>query len=317
MASSQNLWNPPLCRAVQDGFLLSDLPDLRLLLVKLIAQTQANTCLSCPISCSTTPGVTRTTCGHVARARTSWHQVCTAWNWALRQVFAWVSAINLTCPGLVNHMSARLLHVICVLSVHGHMLCTSSALHPWSLGAWTIFYCVAGMLNCFCTLSGHCSHLIRICVICACAYIIYVVPDTRHHTDPHTHISAYYLQHLHQFHGQHGPELSFTQEFVIEWNLWQECWIVSFQDYVNDLHLCCWFSLHVIDIAHLICMYMSSACYLHMRIMHILSAVVLHMFFITDNAYVIYMSSLLLFIDPYMLYTHIHIICYVSFTFLI
>ena len=37
------------------------------------------------------------------------------------------------------------------------------------------------------------------------------------------------------------------QEFVIEWNLWQECWSVSFQDHVNDLrdNLCCWFSLHV------------------------------------------------------------------------
>ena len=39
--------------------------------------------------------------------------------------------------------------------------------------------------------------------------------------------------------------------------------------------------------------------------------------FLTDNANVIYMSSLLLFIDPYMLYAHIHFICYVSFTFLI
>ena len=64
--------------------------------------------------------------------------------------------------------------------------------------------------------------------------------------------------------------------------------------------------------SHLICI---CTCHLHehMRIMHILSAVVLHMF---DNANVIYMSSLLLFIDPYMLYTHIHIICYVSFTFI-
>ena len=86
-----------LCRAVQDGFLLSDLPGLRLLLVKLIAETQAsillsdlpdlwlllvkliaetqaNTCLSCPISCSTTPGVicARRPCTssvHVVRAR--------------------------------------------------------------------------------------------------------------------------------------------------------------------------------------------------------------------------------------------------------
>ena len=46
-----------LCRAVQDGILLSALPDFWLLLVKLLAKTQANTCLSCPISCSTTPSI--------------------------------------------------------------------------------------------------------------------------------------------------------------------------------------------------------------------------------------------------------------------
>ena len=42
------------------------------------------------------------------------------------------------------------------------------------------------------------------------------------------------------------------------WNLWQECWIVSFQDHVNDLrdNLCWWFSLHVTSghCSHLICM---------------------------------------------------------------
>ena len=47
------------------------------------------------------------------------------------------------------------------------------------------------------------------------------------------------------------------QEFVIWWNLWQEYWIVSFQDHVNDLrdNLCCWFSLHVTSghCSHLIC----------------------------------------------------------------
>ena len=48
----------------QDGFLLSDLPDLRLLLVKLIAKTQANTYLSCPILCSTTPSVTCMSSAH-------------------------------------------------------------------------------------------------------------------------------------------------------------------------------------------------------------------------------------------------------------
>ena len=54
------------------------------------------------------------------------------------------------------------------------------------------------------------------------------------------------------------------QEFVIWWNLWQECWIVSFQDHVNDLqdNLCCWFSLHVKSghCSHLICI---CTCHLH------------------------------------------------------
>ena len=44
------------------------------------------------------------------------------------------------------------------------------------------------------------------------------------------------------------------QEFVTEWNLWQECWIVSFQDFLRD-NLCCWFSLHVTSghCSHIIC----------------------------------------------------------------
>ena len=85
-------------------------------------------------------------------------------------------------------------------------------------------------------------------------------------------------------------------------------------------------------------MYMSSAYYLSI---YVLCTYYLQWSFIcsflTTNANVIYMSSLLLFIDPmmynfsfhtlftqthivnaiYMLYAHIHIICYVSFTFLI
>ena len=68
-----------------------------------------------------------------------------------------------------------------------------------------------------------------------------------------------------------------------------------------------------LDIVHI-----SSAYYLNICI---LCAYYLQWFlissFLTNNANVIYMSSLVLFIDPYMLYTHIHIICYVSFTFLI
>ena len=47
------------------------------------------------------------------------------------------------------------------------------------------------------------------------------------------------------------------RNFFIWWNLWQECWIVSFQDHVNDLwdNLCWWFSLHVASghCSHLIC----------------------------------------------------------------
>ena len=65
-------------------------------------------------------------------------------------------------------------------------------------------------------------------------------------------------------------------------------------------------------------MYMSSAYYLSICVLcvyylqwSLISS------FLTSNANVIYMSSLLLFIDPYILYAHIHIICYVSFTFLI
>ena len=65
----------------QDGFLLSDLPDLRLLLVKLIAETQANTCLSCPILCSTTPSITCMSSAHRLYMRTCHlhtHVVCTS-----------------------------------------------------------------------------------------------------------------------------------------------------------------------------------------------------------------------------------------------
>ena len=73
-----------------------------------------------------------------------------------------------------------------------------------------------------------------------------------------------------------------------------------------------------LDIVHISSAYVHVISILseHIHIMRILSAVVLDIF-LTDNANVIYMSSLVLFIDPYMLYAHIHIICYVSFTFLI
>ena len=91
-----------LCRAVQDGFLLSDLPGLRLLLVKLIAEIQANACLSCPISCSTTPGVIRarrprTSSAHVIRARRP----------------------RTSSVHVIRTLSAHRLHVICT-ATHGH-----------------------------------------------------------------------------------------------------------------------------------------------------------------------------------------------------
>ena len=65
-------------------------------------------------------------------------------------------------------------------------------------------------------------------------------------------------------------------------------------------------------------MYISSAYYLSICILctYYLQWSLIYSF-LTNNANVIYMSSLVLFIDPYMLYAHIHIICYVSFTFLI
>ena len=89
------------------------------------------------------------------------------------------------------------------------------------------------------------------------------------------------------------------------------CEIICVAGFLCMLHL---------DIVHIssVCVHIICILSEHMCIMHILSALVLHMFLPNRcNANVIYISSLVLFIDPYMLYTHIHIICYVSFTFLI
>ena len=96
----------------------------------------------------------------------------------------------------------------------------------------------------------------RLCVICACAYVV----RTRTH---HPHIIYTSSALLPMVTGGLNY-LLLWQEFVIEWNLWQECWIVSFQDHVNDLrdNLCCWFSLHVKSghCSHLICI---CTCHLH------------------------------------------------------
>ena len=94
-----------------------------------------------------------------------------------------------------------------------------------------------------------------------------------------------------------------------------------------------------LDIVHISSAYVHVICILseHMRIMHILSAVVLHMFFPNNQcqcdlyvisttlyrSYDVQLSFHTLFTQThivnaiYMWYAHIHIICYVSFTFLI
>ena len=112
------------------------------------------------------------------------------------------------------------------------------------------------------TSSAHCQHVVCtlsarcLCVIYACTYA--VCTRTRH---PHIvcRPSAPLLM------VNMGLNyLLLWQEFVIEWNLWHECWIVSFQDHVNDLrdNLCCWFSLHVKSghSSHIICI---CTCHLH------------------------------------------------------
>ena len=134
---------------------------------------------------------------------------------------------------------------------------------------------------------------------------------------------------------------------LTEWNLSQECWVVSFQDHINDLqdNLYWWFSLHVTSghclhvicictchphiiwayayYVHIICSgpwYIPSSqtmlctchlycCYLYMYMLstyylgiYVLCAHYLQWslrcFFLTDNAYVIHTSSLVLFIYP-------------------
>ena len=154
-----------------------------------------------------------------------------------------------------------------------------------------------------CMSSAHHLHIVRVssahaCVICACTYVVHT--RTRH---PHIvrRPSAPLLI------VTVGPELSFTVTGICYWMEFVAGmlnWIVSYQIwtlFTSHLH-----------------MYMSSAYYLSICVLcaYFLQWSLISSF-LTNNANVIYMSSLLLFIDPYMLYAHIHIICYVSFTFLI
>ena len=113
-------------------------------------------------------------------------------------------------------------------------------------------------------LASHARHLCVVCTSSAChPHVIFAC----------TYVVCTRTRHLHIVCRPSALLLMVTvglnyllpwQEFVTEWNLWQECWIVSFQDYVNDLwdNLCCWFSLHVKSghCSHLICI---CICHLH------------------------------------------------------
>ena len=108
------------------------------------------------------------------------------------------------------------------------------------------------------------------------------------------------------------------------------CEIICVAGFLCMLHL---------DIVHIssVCVHIICILSEHMRIMHILSALVLHMFFPNRQcqcdlyvisttlyrSYDVQLSFHTMFTQThivnaiYMLYAHIHIICYVSFTFLI
>ena len=168
-------------------------------------------------------------------------QSCPRWLplvWFTRPSIVVTSQINSPDPGkylpeLPNFMQYYTwchAHIVrarhpCTSSTHRpHVVCASSARHP--------------------------------CVICACSYVV----RTRTH---HLHI-IYTSSALLPMVSMGLNYLLLWQEFIIEWNLWQECWIVPFQDYVNDLqdNLCCWFSLHVKSghCSHIICI---CTCHLH------------------------------------------------------
>ena len=103
-------------------YFLSDLPDQLLLLVKLIADTQANTCLSCLVLWSTTPGVMHTSSAH--------------------------ARISSACTHVIHTSSAALL----LVSVGLNYLSTVTG-----TGYWMEF--VARMLSSF--ISGSCKWFVR------------------------------------------------------------------------------------------------------------------------------------------------------------
>ena len=128
----------------------------------------------------------------------------------------------------------------------------------------------------FCTLSPHTSIVYVICILSTGAYVMYIsfllllftYVDVIHILSENMRImctlSAVVLDmFLPNRQCQCHPYIISSTLYIsyyiklIEWNLSQECWVVSFQDHINDLwdNLYWWFSLHVTSghCSHVIC----------------------------------------------------------------
>ena len=139
----QQVRHSSLCRAVQDGFLLSDLPDLWLLLVKLIAETQASILLSDLPDLVVTSQINSRDPGkylpelpnfmhyytwchaHVVRAR---HARCPRMSSACR--------LHIICSSSPHHLCVicACAYVVRTRTHHPHIIYTSSALLPMVTG---------------------------------------------------------------------------------------------------------------------------------------------------------------------------------------
>ena len=101
------------------------------------------------------------------------------------------------------------------------------------------------------------------------------------------------------------------QELVIEWNLSQECWVVSFQDHVNDLwdNLYWWFSLNVASghCSHVICI-----CTCHR---HIIWAYVYYAHIICSGPWYIFLPNRQCLCHPYVIPSTLYISYHVQLSF--
>ena len=145
---------------------------LRLLLVKLIAETQASILLSDLPDLVVTSQINSRDPGKYLPELPNFMQYYT---WchahvvrARRPRTTRTSSAHVVRARHPRTSSARCLHVICVSSVHAHMLSapghiirTSSIRHlhcyPWSVWAWTIFYCDRNLL-----LNGICGRNVEL-----------------------------------------------------------------------------------------------------------------------------------------------------------